>query len=322
MAATTLVALAFAAAACGGDDDGDDGATGETKSVYMEAYAQEIQFFRDWHDGAMSKGEEFAWEMTSEFGNNDPAQQVSQIENALVQQPEGILVTPLDAESLTPVLERAKDQGVGIVTVGSNIADESVPDSFVSKDNEEVGRMKAEYVVEQLDGEGTVGIIHGIRGLTFSEDQAQGFEAVLGEEPDIQVVDGPFAGGFSADLGLETTENLLTRAQNLDAIIYDNDDLALGGVEALKGRGVSPDEIIIVGSDGGDAALDAVARGDIDMTIANCGYQEGINAAEALNEFFETGEGPERVVTEVEVLTTEDVEERRVELTESQCLAP
>lgn len=317
--ATFVVALGLAA--CGGDD-GDDAADsggGEARDVYLNAYAQEIQYFRDWQDGATAKAEELGWSVSSEFGNVTPEQQVRQIENALVQQPDAIVVTPLDEESLAPVLGQAVDQGVTVITVGATVADESIPTSFVARDNVQIGRDKAQYVVDELGGEGTVGVIHGIRGLTFSEEQAEGYDEVLAENPEIEVVDGGFAGGFSGDLGLETTENLLTRNPDLDAIIYDNDDLALGGVEALNARNIAPDEILILGTDGGDAALDAVAAGDIDMTVSLCGYREGISAIDTLNTFYEDGDVEDRVISEVEIFTTENVEEKRAGLTPEDC---
>jgi ABC-type sugar transport system substrate-binding protein len=319
LAAIAAVALATGLAACGDDDDDGGGADGEAQTVYLNAYAQEIPYFRDWHRGAEARAQELGWTTESEYGNTTPEQQVQQVENAIVQQPDAILITPIDEDSITPALRQAKEQGIAIITIGATVGDDTVPTSFVARDNVQIGRDKAQFVVDELGGQGKVGIIHGIRGLTFSEDQAKGYEEVLSENPGIEVVDGPYAGGFSADLGLDTTQNLLTANPDLDAIIYDNDDLALGGVEAAKGRGIQPDEIVIVGTDGGEAALDAVARGDIDMTISLCGYREGASGIDTLNTFLEDGEVEPRVVSHVEEFTTDNVEQKREELTPEDC---
>jgi ABC-type sugar transport system substrate-binding protein len=311
--------LAIGVAACGDDDEDDGGGESDAKTVYLNAYAKEIPYFQDWQEGATARAEELGWTVEAEFGNTTPEQQVQQVENALVKQPDAIVITPIDEESITPALSQAKEQGAQVITVGATVGDETVPTSFVARDNVDIGRDKAQFVVDELGGKGKVGIIHGIRGLTFSEDQAQGYEEVLAENPDIEVVDGPYAGGFSADLGLDAASNILTSNPDLDAIIFDNDDLALGGVEAAKGRGISPDEIVIVGTDGGDAALDAVERGDIDMTISLCGFREGTSAIDTLNTFFEEGEVDSRIVSHVEQFTTEDVAEKRAELTPEDC---
>jgi ABC-type sugar transport system substrate-binding protein len=314
-----VLALTGGLAACGGDDDNGGGGDGEARNVYLNAYAKEIQFFRDWHDGATARAEELGWTVESEFGNTTPEQQVQQVENAIVQQPDAIIITPIDEESITPALRQAKDQGIEVITLGATVGDDSVPTSFVARDNVQLGRDKAQFVVDELGGKGKIGIIHGIRGLTFSEQQNEGYQEVLSENPDIEVIDGPFAGGFTADLGLSTTENLLTANPDLDGIIYDNDDLALGGVEAVKGRGINLDEFLILGTDGGAAAIDAVERGDLDMTISLCGFREGISAVDTLNTFFEEGDVDDRVVSHVEQFTTENAAEKRAELTPEDC---
>ena len=318
VAAIAVIALAGGLAACGDDDD-DGGGSGEAKSVYLNAYAQEIPYFRDWQEGAAAEAEKLGWTTDAEFGNTTPEQQVQQVENAIVKQPDAIVITPIDEESITPALRQAKDQGIAVITVGATTGDSSIPTSFVARDNTQIGRDKAQFMVDQLGGKGKVGIIHGIRGLTFSEDQADGYEEVLSENPDIEVVDGPYAGGFTADLGLDTTNNLLTANPDLDGIIYDNDDLALGGVEAVKQRGINLDDFVIVGTDGGDAALDAVEKGDIDMTISLCGYREGASAIDTLNTFYEDGEVDNRIVSHVEEFTTDNAADKRAELTPQDC---
>ena len=315
-AAIAVLALAGGLGACGGDDDegGGDGSSGEPKTVYLNAYAQEIPYFQDWHAGATARAEELGWEVTNEFGNVTPEQQVQQIENALVQQPDGIIATPIDEESLVPVLREAADQEVAFIGVGATVSDPAVVTSFVARDNYDLGVQTAKWVTEELNGEGKIGIIHGIRGLTFTEDRADGFTDVFDKEPGIEVVEGPYTGGFSADLGLDAAANMLTRDPDLDGIIFDNDDLALGGVEAIKNAGIDLDEFIVTGADGGEVALDAVEKGIIDFTINLCGYREGISAVDTLNTYFEEGEVDKRVVSEVEEFTTENATEKRQEL--------
>jgi ABC-type sugar transport system substrate-binding protein len=315
-AAIAAVALTVGLAACGSDDDsssGDD-SSGEAKSVYLNAYSQEIPYFQDWQAGATARAEELGWDVTSEFGNGTPEQQVQQVENALVKQPDGIIATPIDEESLIPVLQQAAEQGVAFIGVGATVNDPSVVTSFVARDNYNLGVLSAQYVTDQLGGEGKVGIIHGIRGLTFTEDKADAFKDEFAKEDGIEVIDGPYVGGFSADLGLDAAANMLTSHPDLDAIIFDNDDLAAGGIEAVQNAGINLDDIIITGTDGGEAALDLVEAGKMDYTINLCGYREGISAVDTLNTYFEEGSVDDRVVSDVEEFTTENAKEKRAEL--------
>jgi ABC-type sugar transport system substrate-binding protein len=324
LVAVIVLALAVGFVACGGDDDegggGGDGAAAQGKRIYLNAYAQEIQYFRDWHDGATARAKELGWKVESEYGNGTPEQQVQQIQNQIVKRPDAILLTAIDEKSPEPALRQAKDGGAQIITIGGTVADDSLLLSFVSRDNYGIGKQKAEYVVEQLGGKGTVGIIHGIRGLTFSQDQARGYEDVLSKESGLEVIDGGYAGGFSGDLGLDKTSNLLTRNPDVDAIIYDNDDLAIGGAEALQERNIALDDVLIIGTDGGKAALDAVEKGTLDMTISLCGFREGASAVDVLAKFYETKQAPpKRVVSKVEMFTTDNATEKRRSLSREDC---
>lgn len=323
----TLLAVAtlvFGVVACGDDDEGSGGAAttgegggGEAKKVYLNAYAKEIQYFRDWHEGATARAKELGWTVEGEYGNLTPEQQVQQVQNQIVKKPDVMLITPMDEKSLEPVLREAKNAGIKIITVGATVSDDSLVDSFVARENYDLGVEKAKFVIDELGGKGKVGIIHGIRGLTFSEEQKKGYADTL-KGSGLEVVDGPFAGGFSSDLGLDLTQNLLTKSQDLDAIIYDNDDLALGGIQAAKERKIAMDDILILGTDGGSAALEVVEKRDLDMTISLCGYREGISAIDTAQQALE-GSAEKRVVSHVETFTPDNIVEKQGSLEREDC---
>src|SRR5918995_1478868 len=119
VASVAVFALAGGLAACGDDDDDGGGgdSSSEAKSIYLNAYAQEIPYFRDWQAGATAKAEELGWDVTGEYGNTTPEQQVQQVENALVQQPDAMVITPIDEESLVPALQQASDQDIAVITL-------------------------------------------------------------------------------------------------------------------------------------------------------------------------------------------------------------
>jgi ABC-type sugar transport system substrate-binding protein len=328
MAVLAVLALALGAAACGDDDDsgGSSSGGGSTtsqssdvgaKKVYLNAYAKVIQYFRDWHEGATAEAKKKGWSVESEYGNFTPEQQVSQVQSALVKRPDVIVVTPIDEKSLEPVLRQAKSQGAKIITVGATVEDESIPDSFVARENYDLGVQKAKWVIDQLGDKGKVGVVHGIRGLTFSEEQKKGYADTLGKS-NLTVVDGPYAGAFSSDKGLDITQNMLTKNPDLDAIIYDNDDLALGGIQAAKERGIPQSKILIVGTDGGSAALKVVEKGDLDMTISLCGYREGISAIDTAEKVFQ-GNAPKRVVSHTEMFTPDNIKQKQSSMTREDC---
>jgi ABC-type sugar transport system substrate-binding protein len=313
-----VIASVTALAACGGSSDSGSGGSGgggeasgsKSHTIYLNQYSQEIQYFRDKYDGVMATAKERGWKVDSEYGNGTPEQQIQQVQNALTKHPDAIVVTPIDQKSLEPVLRQAKAQNIPVFTVGGNVATEDLYVSFIATSNLDLGKQKAQYVVDQLKGQGTVGIVHGIRGLTFSEDQSKGYLEVLKQSPGIKVVDGGYAGGFSSDLGLQRTQNMFTANPKLDAIIFDNDDLALGGIQAAEQRKIPADQILMIGTDGGGAALKAVEKGDLDMTVSLCGFAQGIQILDVVGNYLDKKEDPGKlVVSKTDAFTPENYPE-------------
>lgn len=315
-----LIAV-FGLAACGDDDDSGDGSgSTEAKTIYLNQYTREIPYFQEIAKGMDEAAEPLGWTVDKTYGNADPAQQVDQIQNAIVTQPDAMVVIPIDEEAISPAMREATSAGIPVAAMGDDIADETARDFFLGVDYEAMGTQKAEWLVEELGGQGKIGFIHGIRGLNFTEQQNTGARAVFDQESGIEVVDGPYTGGFSSDLGLKATENLLAREPDLDALYFDNDDLALGGIQAVSEAGINPDEIVVIGTDGGPAALDAVKAGDIDYTISLCGFAQGKQVIDVLDDLLNNDVQPESdIITETLEFTPDTYEEQIPKVKSGEC---
>jgi ABC-type sugar transport system substrate-binding protein len=287
-----LCVVVLAVSACGGSSksstsSGTSGSAGP-KTIAVNMYSREIPYFVQVLKGLQTEGQKLGWKINPTFGNNDPTLQVNQLQTAIPTHPDAMVVIPIDEHALVPAYQQAKSAGITVVSVGDNIAKSaySTQLTFVGDNYTDLGRTKAQLIVNQLHGKGTVGWIHGIRGLNFSEQQRIGGTAVFKSNPGITLVDGPYGGAFSSDAGLTATQNLLSRNPNLNAIYFDNDDLALGGIQALKGRGINPSKVFIVGTDGGPVALAAVKKGTLNATYSLCGYAQGVRTIDVLNQYF------------------------------------
>jgi ABC-type sugar transport system substrate-binding protein len=296
LSAGLLVLLAsFALAACGGDDDSGSAAAaggGEPKRVYIEQFAKGVRAFTRRAEAFETRSKELGWDVIGvDYGDGTPETQVRQLQNALSKRPDAIVTIPINPDAITPVVAQAKADGVPVVTIGSSVSDRSQILTHFSYEPERYGAQKAQYIVDQLKGKGKVGVVHGIRGHQFAEGQKVGLEKVFKANPGIQVIDGGYT-DFSSEGGLKATENLLTRARDLDAIYYDSDDIAVGGIQAIKEAGIDPGDIITVGSDLTPAAAELVRSGDLTYTIAGCTYNVGLAMANALNDYWKSGTAP------------------------------
>jgi ABC-type sugar transport system substrate-binding protein len=291
-------------AACGGSDNGGgsggsgsggsgggsaDSGGGGSKTIAVNMYSRELPYFQEILKGMEEEAKKLGWKIEPTFANSDPTQQINQIQNAVTTKPDALVVIPIDEHAIVPPIQAAKAAGVPVITMGDNIAQEarSAQLAFLGVNYEELGKEKAQYIVDQLKGKGKVGWIHGIRGLNFTEQQVKGAEPVLkGAGPGIQFVDGPYAGAFSSDKGLNATQNLLSRAPDLNALYFDNDDIALGGIAAVKDKGIDLNKMLIVATDGGPPALEAVKKGELDATISLCGFAQGKHVMDVLKEYL------------------------------------
>ncbi|MBB2671935.1 UNVERIFIED_ORG: ABC-type sugar transport system substrate-binding protein [Rhizobium esperanzae] len=80
---------------------------------------------------------------------------------------------------------------------------------------------------------------------------------------------------------MDLTTNWLTAGRPIDAIFANNDEMALGAIQALKASGVSMDDVIVVGIDATQDALAAMAAGDLDVTVFQNAKQQAASAVDA-----------------------------------------
>jgi ABC-type sugar transport system substrate-binding protein len=314
----------LAVSACGsaGAKGGGDG-TGKRRLIVVNMYSRALPYFQQIAAGAEEEGKKFGWNVEVTWGKTDPQLQFNQLQNAVTKQPDGGIVAPVDQEALIPAFQQAKTAGTKLVTVADDIAVKGQDHelAFVGVEYPQLGKKKAQWIVDKLGGKGTVAVIHGIRGLHFSEAQFEGAKSVFDANPAIKLINGPYAGEFSADAGLKAAENVLAANPNVDALYFDNDDIALGGILAAKARNIPMDKIIIIGTDGGKPARDAVKAGDLDYTISLCGYATGVRAMNVLKDKFDSNKNPDQHVVPVPVLdfTPQTVDENNKQVDEKKC---
>jgi ABC-type sugar transport system substrate-binding protein len=308
-AAALVSLLTLALGACGSSSSetsgGDSGssttgsstpeATKESPTFNVVFYTEAIPYFQVLRQGLEDQAKEMGATIKLTAANFDAAQESGLVDTAITQQPDAIILAPIDATALIQAGKKATDAGIPVVLVGDNFAEEGQDAmlSYVGDEMKAYGAQKAEFIAEQIGGKGEVIVIHGPRGLDYVEGQTLGYKEVFAKYPDIKVVEGPY-GNFSSEVGLKSLENVLTRSPNPAAVYFDNDDLAMGGISALKARGLK--DVVTVGSDGGPAAVEAVRKGNLTMTLATRPYATGVEAIKLLVSYLETKQAPEKLI--------------------------
>lgn len=216
-------------------------------------------------------------------GENNASKQVSDVESLLAQGIEVLIISPVTADALTPVVKQAMDAGVPVLTLDRKV--QTPVTVHIGADNVLIGKTAGEFVCETLGGEGNVIEIQGTAGASATVDRHDAFHAVLAEKcPGVKVIADQVA-NYVREPAIKFMEDMLQRfgPGEIDLVYAHNDDMALGAVTALEAAG-RLDEVKVVGIDGENAAYDAIADGKMVATftyhfVAPEGIQYGYKVA-------------------------------------------
>ena len=248
----------------------------------------------------------------------DADSQAQQIEQAISQDPDVLVVLPQDGAALTPIARRAEQAGIPVVNIDRLFTTPDAATATVLGDNYQIGVLAAEYIAEELNCEGNVVEIQGLAGISVTTDRTKGFTDTLRSKcPDggIEIVASQ-PGDFNPDRGLTVMENILQAQSDIDAVYTHDDDMAQGVVQAIRNAG-RDDEMFLTGVGGSKAAMDQIKEGG--LYRATFLYNPNM-AATAVNmaRLIALGEGfselvppevPRQLIVPAAVVTQENVEE-------------
>ena len=219
-------------------------------------------FFVTLKEGAEEKANELGVELIVLDSQNDPAKELSNVEDLITQGVALILINPTDSDAVGSAIKAANDAAIPVITLdrGANAGDVI---THIASDNIAGGKMAGEFIIEKLGGKGKVVELEGIAGTSAARDRGQGFNEAIATS-DIEVVAKQVA-DFDRTKGLSVMENILQAQPEINAVFAHNDEMALGALKAIE---VSGREILVVGFDATDDAVKAVQAGDMAATVA------------------------------------------------------
>lgn len=225
--------------------------------------------------------EEMANEMGAELvvydGNYDPSTQISQVETMISDGVDGIILNPQDAEACAPCVDKAVAAKIPIVGVNTRVKSDKLT-SYVGSQDVIAGEMEMQKIVDLLKGKGKIVIIEGPMGQSAQIERRQGIQNVLDKNPGIEVLAEKTA-NWSRSEGMTVMENWLQAFDEIDAIVAENDEMALGAREAVKAAGKN---IPAVGVDGITDALTAIKNDDLIASMFQDGAGQGSKSVEVL----------------------------------------
>jgi ABC-type sugar transport system substrate-binding protein len=200
-------------------------------------------------------------------GENDATKQTADVENAIVQGVDAIVISPIQVDAISPALQQAIDAGITVITIDRRVEGVDGILAHVGADNVRGGEIQAETVVALFPDGANIFHLQGQPGAGPAIDRNRGVHNIL----DPMAAMFPFVfeqtANFRRDEGLSVTEAGLAGLDTPPAaIIAANDDMALGALEAVIAAGLQ-DAIRIYGFDALPEALASVRDGGLAGTI-------------------------------------------------------
>ena len=219
-------------------------------------------------------------EITIVDANNDSAKQTGQVENFLAQGMNAVVILPVDTAATGPMTKAAVKSGKPLVYV--NRKPSNLPKSVVycGSNSIEAGIMNMEELGKAMGGKGNVAILMGELSNEAAIGRTDGIKKVIKEKfPDIKVVREQ-TGNWKREHGKTIMENWLASGQEIDGVASNNDEMALGALQAIKAAG-KLGKIPVGGTDGSRDALASMDKGELNNTVFQDPVGQGEEAVNA-----------------------------------------
>lgn len=204
--------------------------------------------------------------------------QISHIENFVARNVDAIILNPEDQYGSSPAVDIAVREHKPIVVINSIVANLDKADAFAGSPDEQAGQLETKEILRLLNGRGNIAIIHGPLGHSAEVQRTKGIKEVLSAFPDIKIIAEQTANWDRAQ-ALSVMENWLSAGRKINAVIAENDEMAMGALEAIKGAGLQ-NQIYVIGIDAIPDALKAVKDGRLAGTVFQDAHGQGVTAVD------------------------------------------
>lgn len=293
-------------AGCGIVIDGEGGSTGSKASgasgaIGLSISTQNNPFFVTLAEGAKKAAKQAGVPLTVVDASDDATKQVSDIEDLVSKNVSVLIVNPVDSDAVTGAVEAAIAKGVRVISVDRVVNGVDI-DCQIASDNVAGAELATQYIVDTLGENVKTAELVGTSGASAAIDRSQGFHNIADKK--LKVVASQTA-DFDRTQGMTVMENMLQADSSIQAVFAGNDEMALGAVEAISG---AKKDVLVVGFDATDDAIEAIKQGRMGATIAQQPALIGSTAVENAIRLTKGESIPKEIPVEVTLITKDNVD--------------
>src|SRR5215218_5489689 len=243
--------------------------------------------------------------------NSQASKQISDIRDMIAQDVDAIIVAPLLEEGMDPALNAAHEAGIPVFLIDRETAGKPCEDyiTFMGSDFYKQGKRAADLLADFTNENAQVAVLEGTPGASVTIDRTEGFEQQLEEYPDMEIVASQ-TGEFLRTKGQTVMEQLIQSNPDIDAVYAENDEMALGAIQALKDAGKDPgQDVKVVSIDGTEQAVQAIITDDINAVIET-NPRFGPLAFDTIEDYLAGKPIPQKIIVQDDVYTKKNAQEK------------
>lgn len=241
-------------------------------------------------NGMIEQAEASGIDLQVEDAQNDVAKQLDQINNFIASGVDAIIVNPVDTSATEAMSKAAAAANVPLVYVNRQPVNvDTLPDSqaFVASNEIESGTLEMFEICKILRSQGKGGgarayLMMGELSNQAAVQRTKDVHDILATDMCnfIELIDEQTA-NWSRDESQDLMTNWLSSGEDFDAVIANNDEMAIGAIQAMKTAGLDMSVIVVGGVDATQDALLSMAGGDLDVTVFQNAAGQGAGALDA-----------------------------------------
>ncbi|MPZ12055.1 MAG: substrate-binding domain-containing protein [Kiloniellaceae bacterium] len=256
-------------------------------------------------------------ELQIEDAQNDVGKQLNQIQNFIASGVDAIIVNPVDTDATVAMSQAAANAGVALVYVNRepvNVDDLPDKQAFVASDERESGTLETQEICRLLKAQGKgegakIVVMMGELSNQAARQRTQDIlDVIATDECSFMEIVEQQTANWQRNEGQDLMTNWLSAGVKFDAVVSNNDEMAIGAIQSLKTAGVSMEEMLIGGVDATQDALAAMKAGDLDVTVFQDAAGQGKGAVDTALALARGEPVEKKVYVPFQLVTPENIE--------------
>jgi ABC-type sugar transport system substrate-binding protein len=264
-------------------------------------------------NGIEAYGKEKGQELTIEIADDDLNKQISQIQNFIAAGVDAIIVNAVDTSATPTMTKLAADAGIPLVYVNRQPTDVDQlgeKAAFVASNEVDSGTLQTKEVCKLLGGKGDILVMVGDLSNEAAVTRTKDIHDVIAtpECSGMKILDEQTA-VWDPVKAQDLMTNWISAGHKPAAVIANNDNMAIGAIQAMKAAGWDMKDVVVAGIDATQEALAAMKAGDLDVTVFQDAAGQGKGALDAAMTLASGGTTERKVYIPFQLVTPDNMDQ-------------